>query len=72
MTDQPATTRPAPEICCACCGKRMDAVWQPPLLDWHEGMFLLSCVNRACPEFAFTYSDRDYPEVLFAVYGVQQ
>lgn len=60
-----------PTIECACCGKRMDARWQPPLLDDRDGMWLISCPNRSCDLFAFTFSDREYPpEKLFERYGV--
>ena len=73
LTPDTLPDRPAPDIPCACCGHTLDAKWQPPLLGWHDGMYLVSCPNRACDLFAFTFSDREYPpEKLFERYGVQR
>lgn len=62
----------APTIECACCGRRMDAVWQPPMYAGMTPYWLISCMNRACELFAYTFADVDYPsEDLFERYGIQ-
>lgn len=63
----------SPDIPCACCGQTLDAKWQKPLVEWHPGMYLLTCENKACDLYGHTFSDRDYPdEIMFDRYGVQR
>lgn len=70
MTTNPLN-RPTPDIPCACCAKTLRAEWQPALLGWHDGMYLLTCDNPACDLYQQTFSANDYPdEVMFERYGV--
>jgi hypothetical protein len=43
-------------------------VWQQPLLPGREGMFLVTCDNRVCGMYSYTFSDRNYPTVDLSKY----
>jgi hypothetical protein len=58
------------EPICKCreCQQPMDVVWQQPLLPGREGMFLVTCDNRVCGMYSYTFSDRNYPTVDLSKY----
>lgn len=71
MTDQPVIASPL-DIPCACCGHTMDSAWQQPMYAGMTGYWLITCENKACEMYGFTFSERDYPvEGMFETYGVQ-
>ena len=52
---------PTPEVACRCCGKPLDAAWQPGFGDL-PGHWICTCDNvAACDMAKFTIGLRDYP-----------
>lgn len=52
-------TEQKPEVACRCCGKVLDADWQPGLASRH-GYYLLTCRHEDCDLFGFTLGHGEY------------
>lgn len=58
------------EPICKCreCQQAMDCKWQEALVPGREGMFLVTCENKACDLCSYTFSDRNYPTMDLSKY----
>ena len=58
---------PTPEVACRCCGKPLDAAWQPGFAE-RPGYFILTCRVRSCALYNYTFGEDNYRVISLAPY----
>lgn len=58
------------ETQCTCreCNEPMTGVWQPALLPGRDGMLLITCENKRCAMYQYTFSEKNYQSVDLSKY----
>lgn len=59
---------PKPQTVCRCCGKPMDAAYQPALLANRDGYWLVTCWQQDCKLAMYTFLNNSYPTMDLADY----
>lgn len=57
-----------PTTVCRCCGKPMDAKFQPALMANRDGYWLVTCWEQGCKLSMYTFSNNTYPTMNLTDY----